>query len=100
MDTYYRNLFLEFDGFVSYDVKSNFSLWSLTNILAMQELSTRISGDRYFAIGDFLINSDFIMCCLERESAYVFFRYEGTELSTTGSDFMKKLINGDFDILE
>jgi hypothetical protein len=56
-----------------------------------------IDGERYFAIGDLLIDSDFVAVCLSRSTAPVFLLQAGTKISETAPLFFQRFIAGDFD---
>ena len=97
MDRYLRQIYAEFDGFTSYDERSQIILWPLDRILQCRSMSLEKRGEKYFAVGDFLIDSDFLMCCLQRESAPIFFLYEEREVATAASEFFRMFISGEFD---
>ena len=99
LDSEVRRLYLCFDGFLSYDHRSQLVLWPLHRIVQNQRLSYVIESQRWFAIADFLIDSDFMMCCPTNASAPVFLLYEGRELASSVSDFLDKLVSGEFDFL-
>jgi hypothetical protein len=99
LDSEVRQLYLHFDGFVSYDSKSQMALWPLHRIVQNKSLSCEMRSQRWFAIGDFLIDADFLMCCPTNGSAPVFLLYEGRELASSVSDFLEKLVCGGFDFL-
>ena len=99
LDAFFRQIYSRFDGFISPDDKSMISLWPLARILDEREMSLVVEQERCFAIGDFMIDSDFLMCCLTREAAPIFFQCEKSELAPTASIFYSKLISGDFDFM-
>jgi hypothetical protein len=96
---FFRHVYLEFDGFASCDDKNQIFLWPLGRILENRGLSQRFEQGEYFAIGDFLIDSDFVMCSLVKEAAPVIFLYEKRTLAPTASVFFRRLASGDFDFL-
>jgi len=100
LDSYFRQIYLRFNGFVVPDHKSMISLWPLARILEEKEMYLVVGQERCFAIGDFMIDSDFLMCRLTREAAPVFFQCEKSELAPTASIFFSKLISGDFDFMK
>jgi len=97
LDEYFRRSYCEFNGFESCDKKSQICLWPLGRILQNRSLSIQVENELYFLIGDFLIDSDFLVCCLQRERAPIFLLYERRELALAASAFFEKLISGDFD---
>jgi hypothetical protein len=99
LDVFFRQIYLKFNGFMSPDGKSMISLWPLARILKEREMSIVVEQERCFAIGDFMIDSDFLMCRLTREAAPIFFQCEQSELAPTASIFFSKLISGDFDFM-
>jgi hypothetical protein len=100
LDSELRQFYLSFDGFPSYDRSSQMALWSLKRMAQEQSLSCAKKSERYFAVGDFLIDSDFLMCCLTDASFPVFLLYEGRELAASFAEFLEKLVRGDFDFLK
>jgi len=100
LDSDLRQLYLGFDGFLSYDRGSQMALWSLERVADEQSLSCERKSERYFAVGDFLIDSDFMMCCLADASFPVFLLCEGRELAASFAEFLEKLVHGDFDFLK
>lgn len=97
LDTFFRKIYLTFNGFVSADDKNHIELWPLARIVEERKESLEREQERYFAIGDFMMDADFLMCCLTRESAPIFYLAEKTELAPTASTFFTRLISGDFD---
>jgi hypothetical protein len=63
------------------------------------DLSTTVGTDKYFAIADLMIDSDFLMCCLEKQPTPILLLYERRELASSLSDFLSKLVSGKFDFL-
>jgi hypothetical protein len=97
---FFRALYLQFDGFVMCDEKSQISLWPLERVLQNRSLAVRIEEDRFFAMGDVLVDSEFLMFCFEKEATPVFLLYEKRELARTATAFFQKFISGDFDFYE
>lgn len=94
-----RNLYLQFDGFSSYDHKSQMMLWPLERIVEEKALAHEASGVRFFAIGDFLIDTDFLISPLSSEGPVVLL-YEQRRLAPSVTAFLEKLTSGKFDFLE
>jgi hypothetical protein len=97
LDPFFRNLLYEFDGFESYDDNNKIHLWSIQDIIKERNEKCHFNGRQYHAIGDFLIHSDLIVCCLDCEAAPVFYQCEQLQLGSNASDFFAKLIAGEFD---
>jgi hypothetical protein len=97
LDTFFRQMYSQFNGFATCDDKSQIFLWPLEVILQNRSLSVQVERKKYFAIGDLLIDSDFVMCCLEIESAPIFLLYEKRELAPTASTFFDRFVLGEFD---
>ena len=98
MDPYLRSIFREFDGFESFDDRTLICLWSFNRIIAEKDDSVVVHSERYFPVGDLLIDSDFVMCCLERATAPVFLLAENRQLAPTVDEFFQKFIAGAFDL--
>jgi hypothetical protein len=97
LDPYYRTLYSKFNGFRSLDDRSLIFLWPLERIIEHKDLSVQEDRKRYFAIGDILIDSEFIMCCLEQAFEPMFLLYEKRRLVPT-SIFLERLAFGEFDL--
>jgi SMI1 / KNR4 family (SUKH-1) len=93
-----RELYLQFDGFTSCDSKSQMTLWPLERIVGEKELSQVEPEGRVFAIGDFLIDSDFLMSPLSIDGPVVLL-YEQRTLAPSMAMFLKKLAAKEFDFL-
>lgn len=94
-----RDLYLQFDGFSPYDHKSQTMLWPLERIVKEKDLAHEVSGVRFFAIGDLLIDSDFLVSPLSSEGPVVLL-YEQRRLAPSVTAFLEKLASGKFDFLE
>lgn len=99
LDGQVRQIYLKFNGFMRPDPKSEIFLWPLARILESRSMSFEVGQERYFAVGDLLIDSDFIMCCLQKETSPVVLLYEKRELAPSASAFFQRLISGNFDFL-
>jgi hypothetical protein len=98
-DDFYRGIYSTFNGFRSYDQRSQIYLWPMQRIYDERSLSIEKDGNNYFAMGDFLIDSDILMFCLDREDVPIFFLYERKELAPTTREFFMRLLSGKFDVL-
>jgi SMI1/KNR4 family protein SUKH-1 len=94
-----RELYLQFDGFASCDSKSQMMLWPLERIVEEKELSQVGPEGRVFAIGDFLIDSDFLMSPLSVRGP-VSLLEERRTLAPSVEAFLVKLTGKEFDFLE
>jgi hypothetical protein len=97
LDIFFRNLFGEFDGFKSYDERSVIDLWPIQRMIRETHLAKSIDGKQYHPIGDLLIDSDFVMCCLERQSEPVFLLFDGWKMASTAEEFFERLTSGALD---
>ena len=97
LNPYLTELYREFNGFRSYYQDNHISIWSSERIVNLKSMSVVVDEERYFAIGDLLIDSDFVMCSLERKEAPVFLLNENKCLSPTVDGFFEKFLHGDFD---
>jgi hypothetical protein len=97
LDTFFRDLLNEFDGFKSYDERSVIDLWPIQRTIKEKHLARMIDGRQYHPIGDLLIDSDFVMCCLERQSEPVFLLHDEWKMASTAEEFFEKLASGAFD---
>jgi hypothetical protein len=97
LDSFFRDLFNEFDGFRSYDERSIIDLWPVRRMIAEKHLARTIVGKQYHPIGDLLIGSDFVMCCLERQAEPVFLLHDQWKMASTIEEFFEKLTSGAFD---
>ena len=96
LDPFFRRIYSQFNGL--YDGDYDIRLWPLAEIRQERGAAVERGRERYFAIGDFMIDSDFLMCCLTREAAPIFYLHANEELAPTGSEFFAKLIAGDYGI--
>src|SRR5262249_44351855 len=87
LDPCFRKLYLQFNGFMSPSGDNDIELWSLERIRQERGYAIERGRERYFAIGDFMIDSDFLMCCLTREAAPIFYLHTNEELAPTASKF-------------
>jgi hypothetical protein len=97
LNIYVRNLYGTFNGLSSMDPGSRIQLWSLEEVAENKELCVEVAGQRYFPVGDFLIDSDIVMIPLESEASPVFYLHERRELAANTPEFFGKLIAGAFD---
>jgi hypothetical protein len=98
LDQYFRQLYSSFDGFLACDKNTQLS-FSTKRILENRGLSIGIDDEKYYAVGDLLIDSDFLMCCLEKENRPIFLLYEKRKLAPSASIFFSKFIAGEFDFM-
>jgi hypothetical protein len=92
LNSYLRRVYAEFEGFAGYDLRSQLSIWKL-NKIADFVISRSLSINRKDVIfGDFLIDSDFLICDFGNEDSPVFLLYEGRYLGSNVADFFDRLI--------
>jgi hypothetical protein len=89
LDPFFRSIYSQFNGF--YDGDHYIDLWPLKRIL--EERGDAVERGR--EIADFMIDADFLMCCLTREAAPIFYRDAPKDLAPTASKFFAKLIAGE-----
>ena len=94
-----RELYLQFDGFAECDSKGQMMFWPLERIVEERELSQAGPEGRVFAIGDVLIDSDFLMSPLSVEGPVVLL-YEQRTLAPSVTAFLAKLAAKEFDFLK
>jgi SMI1 / KNR4 family (SUKH-1) len=99
LDEYWKQIYLQFNGFAAHHARSVISLWPLDKIIEQRRLSIVVNGRILVALGDVLIDSDFVMGCLEGNSLPLFLLYERRELAPTASAFFERLVLGQFDFL-
>lgn len=97
-DTDFRKFYFEFNGFISHDGKSHIFLWPLERIVENANLSVTLDGGRSLAIGDFLMDSDFLMANIHDGSSPVFLLFEKRVLAPTISALLHGLASGQFDL--
>jgi hypothetical protein len=56
-----------------HDQKSQICIGGTGDVISRSQAMKKLDGERKYAIGDILIDSDFIMCALENDSTPVFF---------------------------
>jgi hypothetical protein len=97
LNPYLTDLYREFNGFRSYYQGNHISIWPSEKIVSLKGMSVVVDEEKYFAISDLLIDSDFVMCSLGRKEAPVFLLYDNRCLSPTVDVFFEKFLHGDFD---
>ena len=93
LDPFFRRIYSQFNGFIDGDI--DIELWPLKRILEERRNTVERGRERYFAIGDFMLDADFLMCCLTREVAPIFHRGAPEDLAPTASKLFAKLIAGE-----
>jgi hypothetical protein len=92
------SIYRSFNGFQTCDERSQFFLWPLERVLEYTSISVKVAGSTFYPIGDLLIDSDFVMCSLDKGST-VFLLYERRPLASDVLEFLGKLVTGTFDFL-
>jgi hypothetical protein len=96
---FFFDLFSKFNGFTTCDQKNQICIGGTEDVISRSEMMKKIDGERAYAIGDMLIDSDFIMCALENDSTPVFFLYEERHLAANIHEFFARLTSGAFDFM-
>lgn len=99
LDGYIRRIYAAFDGFLDCDHGSQYLVWPLERIGLHINERMRIGEDWYYPIGDFMIDTDLLMCCLEQEARPIFLRYEKRQVASSFSGFLDNLVAGQYDFL-
>jgi len=99
LHAFFFDLFSKFNGFDAYDHRSQICIGSTDDLISRSKTMKKLDGERTYAIGDFLIDSDFIMCSLENDSTPVFLLHEEKQLAANINEFFERLISGAFDFM-
>lgn len=95
-----REIYLQFNGFQNLDYKSQVWFWPIERVLEMSSLlSTDKDNNRYFAFGDLMLESDYIMISPGVSTSPVILLYEQKEIAPSLEEFFVSLIAGNFDFL-
>jgi len=90
-------IYSQFDGFNGQDHGSQISIWPINRVISESGLKEVFQDSEYAAVGDLLVDSDFIMWCLTNSELPVYLLHERRELAGSVGDFFRKLIAGQFD---
>jgi hypothetical protein len=93
-----REVYTLFNGFRCADHQSQIFLWGLDEIARRNCAETQLRKGYHLAIGDLLIDSDFLVTDLTRV-APVTFLFEGREVGPSFLDLVVQLGYGKFDFL-
>jgi len=96
---FFFDLFSRFNGFISCDQKSQICIGGIEEVISRSEKMRKLDGERKYAIGDILIDSDFIMCALENDSTPIFLLHEQRHLAANIHEFFERLTSGAFDFM-
>jgi hypothetical protein len=96
---FFFDLFSKFNGFISCDQKSQICIGGTEEVISRSKTIRKLDGERKYAIGDILIDSDFIMCALENDSTPVFLLHEKRHLAANIHEFFAGLTSGAFDFM-
>jgi len=94
----WRQLYSLFNGFELADDRSQIFLWGLDEITQRTSAVPHLRLDRSFAIGDVLIDSDFLMSDLTEESS-VSLLFEKRVVADSVVDLSLQLASGKIDLL-
>lgn len=99
LHAFFFELFSRFNGFTSYDQKSQICIGSIDDVISRSKMIEKLDGERKYAVGDILVDSDFIMCALENDSTPVFLLHEERPLAANVREFFQRLTSGAFDFM-
>ena len=97
LHAFFFDLFSRSNGF--YDPKNQICIGGTEDVISRSEMMKKFDGERAYAIGDLLIDSDFIMCDLENDSTPIFLLHEERHLAANIHEFFERLTSGAFDFL-
>ena len=96
----FRDLYAETDGFSNYHYGSQLILWSLRKITEENSIERGSHNkESSFRIGDFLIESDYLISDLSKEDGEVKLLYEDRILSRGVIPFLNDMIHGKFNFM-
>jgi hypothetical protein len=93
----FEGFYSVFGGYASHDNENHIDLWPLEKIAEQLSLATIIDGKKFWAIGDFLMHSDFIGADLRDDRSPIFLLAERRIFSASISQFALELTSGKFD---
>lgn len=95
-----RDLYAEANGFSNYHYGSQLILWSLERTIEENAISVK-NNDAFssFRIGDFLIESDYIIIELSKSDGEVRLLYENRVLAKDVISFLQDMVSGKFDFM-
>jgi hypothetical protein len=96
---FFFDLFSKFNGFISCDQKSQICIGGTEDVISRSKTMKKLDGERKYAIGDVLIDSDFIVCALENDSTPIFLLHEQRPLAANVHEFFERLTSGAFDFM-
>lgn len=91
VDRFYVDLYRSFGGRSAPDAQM-VTLWPVERIVAERALATTIDGRRYDAIGDVMIDSDFLMVCLQDAAAPAYLRYAGDRIADSAVALVEAVV--------
>ena len=77
----FEGFYSEFGGYASQDNENHIDLWSLNDIVEHLYLSKLVNGERFWAIGDLLMHSDFIAADLADDQSPILLLEESRTIS-------------------
>lgn len=96
----FTSVYMEFDGFLTYDPLSYLRLWSLDEIKQNQPSLGDISGrseSNWLVIGDFLMDSDYIVSDVRKDLSPLRLLHDNRIDAIGIVSFLKALTEGHFD---
>ena len=92
-----EKIYTHFNGFIVSDHKSQIRLWSVSEVIEKNREMNSTKFDSIFCIGDFLIESDYIL--FESVNSKISFEGDRSVIYNGITDFIQHLVEGDFDFL-
>ena len=96
----FRLVYRSCNGFDLPDHRSWMSLWSLEEIIQRNSEDASLRNGSIVAIGDFLIDSDFIVMDVSIAECPASLLFEKREIATGLPDFLRKLVSRRFDFFD
>ena len=93
----FREIYSEFNGYVSHDPKSYFTIWPLETIGKNIETSLHPNKPNDIAFGDFLFHSDIIATDISKNDAIVCLIFENKTLAPSLLEFFERVVSGHYD---
>ncbi len=90
-DPFYAALYGGFPGWAAPDGRM-VTLWPVARILAEADLAEVFDGRLHVAVGDVMVDSDFLMACLEDASAPVRMLYAIDTVAGSAGDYLSRAI--------
>ncbi len=100
LETQFRSVYEAFDGFEEMDPRSLLNIWPAKKVLSNFDCSDTKHSEEYFAFGDFLINTDFLVYPRGSAAGSICYDVDLSVVANSFSAFFKNLLAGEYDILD